>query len=78
MIEISVSLLTFQAFFKHITKYISIIGLHMKDVELDDRVTALEENSGGEYPRNGKLYPQYLPNRTHCSQWIYDLFICMG
>ena len=58
-------------FLKDITKFISILDLRQADVELDERVTALEENGGGGDSQNGKLninlgtsiylYPKYLP-----------------
>ena len=50
----------------------------MTDVELDERVTALEEDGGSGDSQNGKLdinlrtsicfSPEYLPNRKHCAK----------
>ena len=53
------------------TIYCSNPGLQMTDVELDERVTALEEN-GGVGPQNGKLrHDKFL----HISFYISCIFL---
>ena len=47
-----------------------ILGLQMTDVELDERVTALEENGGGGNPQNGKLKVMHVPPRVNLREHI--------
>ena len=42
-----------------ILKILIVLGLQMTDVELDARVTALEENDGGD-AQNGTSLPGYF------------------
>ena len=48
----------------------------MTDVELDERVTALEENGGGNNPQNGKL-SELMYALTYFSREEGDLYLLL-